>query len=289
MYFESPALLPGHAREQPRERADGGGRRGVEPDVGDDDLPRVEAARRHDEPELRPVERDGEVGLHGGSGHLPRRGVDPGGEVDRDHGRAARVDPLDRRGRLGTRRAAEPRAEEGVDHDVGARGVVGLDRLAALLAQDARRDPPVAPVRAAAADDREAPRGGIGPDRLRGDGGARAFHQLAGRLRVAGVPLLGGAHLRGGEERLVHRGQGRGRRWSGEARSATAVAAATVCECVSETSSSRIPTRSANASVFPASVTPGFGGPTISISFHVKRTPQPSALPTASLPQKRAA
>ena len=98
-----------------------------------------------------------------------------------------------------------------------------------------------------------------------------------------------GTHLRSGEERLVHRGQGRGRRWSGEARSATAVAAATVCECVSETSSSRIPMRSANASVFPASVTPGFGGPTISISFHVKRTPQPSALPTASLPQKRAA
>ena len=38
-----------------------------------------------------------------------------------------------------------------------------------------------------------------------------------------------------------------------------------------------------------ASVTPGFGGPTISISFHVKSTPQPSALPTASLPQNRAA
>jgi hypothetical protein len=39
----------------------------------------------------------------------------------------------------------------------------------------------------------------------------------------------------------------------------------------------------------PVSVTPGFGGPTISMSFHVNRTPQPSALPTASLPQKRAA
>ena len=50
-----------------------------------------------------------------------------------------------------------------------------------------------------------------------------------------------------------------------------------------------MPTRSAKASVLPASVTPGFGGPTISISFHVKRTPHPSALPTASLPQNRAA
>jgi len=50
-----------------------------------------------------------------------------------------------------------------------------------------------------------------------------------------------------------------------------------------------MPTFSAQRSVFPARVTPGFGGPTISISFHVKRTPQPSALPTASLPAKRAA
>src|SRR5262245_56446420 len=48
-------------------------------------------------------------------------------------------------------------------------------------------------------------------------------------------------------------------------------------------------TRSAKRRVFPVSVTPGFGGPTISISFHVKRTPHPSAFPTASLPQKRAA
>jgi hypothetical protein len=62
-----------------------------------------------------------------------------------------------------------------------------------------------------------------------------------------------------------------------------------VCECVSETSISRIPTRSAQRSVLPDSVTPGFGGPTISISFHVKRTPQPRAFPTASFPQNRAA
>ena len=49
------------------------------------------------------------------------------------------------------------------------------------------------------------------------------------------------------------------------------------------------PTRCAHAAVRPESRTPGFGRPAISISFQVKRTPQPSALPTASLPAKRAA
>ena len=62
-----------------------------------------------------------------------------------------------------------------------------------------------------------------------------------------------------------------------------------VCEWVSDTSISRMPTRSAQRSVRPASVTAGFGGPTISISFHVNSTPQPSAFPTASFPQNRAA
>ena len=48
--------------------------------------------------------------------------------------------------------------------------------------------------------------------------------------------------------------------------------------------------RSAHACVRPGSLTPGFGRPTISISFHAKRaTPKPSALPTASLPAKRPA
>ena len=48
-------------------------------------------------------------------------------------------------------------------------------------------------------------------------------------------------------------------------------------------------TFSAQAFVRPESFTPGLGRPTISISRHVKRTPQPSALPTASYPAKRAA
>jgi hypothetical protein len=44
-----------------------------------------------------------------------------------------------------------------------------------------------------------------------------------------------------------------------------------------------------HARVRPERLTLGFGRPTISISFHVKRTPMPSALPTASLPAKRPA
>ena len=51
------------------------------------------------------------------------------------------------------------------------------------------------------------------------------------------------------------------------------------------------PTRSAQAPTRPLRVTPGFGRPAISTSFHAKAraTPYPSAYPTASLPAKRAA
>ena len=48
-------------------------------------------------------------------------------------------------------------------------------------------------------------------------------------------------------------------------------------------------TRAAHAAVRPVRLTPGFGRPTISISRHVNGTPNPSALPTASLPANRAA
>ena len=77
----------------------------------------------------------------------------------------------------------EAGAEERVDHDVGAGRVVGLLRVATRLAQHPRRDPPVAAVRAAPADDGEASRVGEGPHRLVGDGGAGALHQLAGGVR----------------------------------------------------------------------------------------------------------
>ena len=261
-------------------------RRRLEPDVGDHDLAGVRATRRDHEAELSRVERHGEVGLDRLPGDLAGRGVDPGRQIHRDHRATRVVHALDRPGRVRSGLAVEAGPEEGVDDDVGAGRVVGLLRVATCLAQHARSDPPVAAVRAAPADDGEATRVGKGPQRLVGDGGARALHQLAGGLRIAGISLLGRAHLLGGEERLVHH-EGRGRRTGGASSSATHVAAATVCECVSETSISRIPTRSAKRRVLPASVIPGFGGPTISISFQVKSTPQPSALPTASLPQKR--
>ena len=67
------------------------------------------------------------------------------------------------------------------------------------------------------------------------------------------------------------------------------MAAASSREWVIERSIAPARTRSANAAVRPESVTAGFGRPTISTSLHVKRTPQPSALPTASLAAKRAA
>ena len=67
------------------------------------------------------------------------------------------------------------------------------------------------------------------------------------------------------------------------------MAAASSREWVMDRSIGPAATFSAQAAVFPESVTDGFGRPTISISFQVKRTPQPSALPTASLPANRPA
>jgi len=66
------------------------------------------------------------------------------------------------------------------------------------------------------------------------------------------------------------------------ASSATATAAASSRECVIESSIRPAPTRSAHWAVLPLRYTPGFGRPRISISFHVKYTPEPSAFPTAS-------
>ena len=55
-----------------------------EADVGDDDLTRVEAPRRDRVPDLRRVEGHRERRLDRGAGDPARRGVDPGGHVDRD-------------------------------------------------------------------------------------------------------------------------------------------------------------------------------------------------------------
>src|SRR4029077_10536797 len=69
----------------------------------------------------------------------------------------------------------------------------------------------------------------------------------------------------------------------------SATAPAMPLEWVIERSATVSPRFSAKASVRPERVTEGFGRPTISISRHEKSTPHPSALPTASLPAKRAA
>ena len=70
----------------------------------------------------------------------------------------------------------------------------------------------------------------------------------------------------------------------------TATAAASSRECVIESSIWPAPIRvGIPAAVRPLRCTPGFGRPWISISFQVKYTPQPSALPTASLAANRPA
>src|SRR4029077_1363708 len=63
----------------------------------------------------------------------------------------------------------------------------------------------------------------------------------------------------------------------------SATAPATPREWLIERSATVSPRRSADASVRPESLTAGWGRPTISISRQEKSTPQPSALPTASL------
>src|SRR4029077_3660208 len=109
------------------------------------------------------------------------------------------------------------------------------------------------------------------------DSRARALHQLLQRPLVR---LLGAPRLVGGQERLQpHVFASR----------TTATAAASSRECVIESSIFPAPTFSAHAAVRPVRKTPGFGRPRISISFQVKWTPDPSALPTASFAAKRPA
>ena len=182
------------------------------------------------------------VGIDGDARDLAGRGVDARGQVDGDDGQPAGVDPLDQRGRLRARRPVEPGAEQGVDHDVAPFDGVGLDRLPARLAKHSRRDPAVATVRAAAADDREPARVGIHAHRLVRDRCAGPLHQLGRRGREArGTP----------PRRRASRPPCRAARSPRRSRAhhssrTTQAAPAIVCECVSETSISRMPTRSAN-------------------------------------------
>src|SRR5581483_163440 len=214
--------------------------------------------------------------------NLARRRVDAGGDVDGDDRGPAAVDALDQLGRRRPRRAVEAGAEERVDNDVEALGIGRLDRLPTGLAKEAGGDAPVAAIRASPADDPETPSTGIRAHRLPRDRRASALHQLRHGVRVAGVAGLDRPHLVGGVERLVHPAHAR-------RGTTTATAAASSREWVMERSIAPASTWSAQAAVRPERRTDGFGRPAISISFQVKRTPQPSALPTASLPAKRAA
>jgi hypothetical protein len=78
------------------------------------------------------------------AGHLARRRVDPGRDVDRHDISVRCVDALDELRRLGLRGSAEPRPEEGIDDDVvPVQVLLRLVRDDARLAQDARGYPPV--------------------------------------------------------------------------------------------------------------------------------------------------
>ena len=72
----------------------------------------------------------------------------------------------------------ETGAEERVDNDVGTLDDIGLDGLPTRVAEHAGRDPAVTAVRAAAADDGEAPRVREHAHGLVRDARACALHQL---------------------------------------------------------------------------------------------------------------
>ena len=113
----------------------GFGERGVGVgDVGDADLAAARERGGGGEGRLREPHRHGEVGADGGAGRVARVRIEAGREVDRDDDRAAAVagavGPVDRRGGVGARRAAQAEAE--------ARAMVaGAEQRAKQLAADA--------------------------------------------------------------------------------------------------------------------------------------------------------
>ena len=178
-------------------------RAGLEPDVLELELAGMEASRRDDEPDHEPMERNRDGGLDRCPGDLARRRIHPGGDVHRHDGEARGVDLLDLPRRLRTRLVAKARPEERVDDDV-APGRHVLARLHDLRAEQPGRDAAVAAVRALPAHRHDA-----GARIVPGHGGrdrtAGPAHQLGHGCRIARIPLLRGAHLLRGVERLKHR------------------------------------------------------------------------------------
>ena len=125
----------------------------LEPDVRDLDLAGVEAPGRDDEPDLPAVHRHRHVRVDGRALDLAGRRVDAGGDVDGDHGRAERVDLLDRRRRIRARVRREARCRA-ARRSRRRRPRPALRSASSCLCQHAHRDPAVAAVRALAAEAR---------------------------------------------------------------------------------------------------------------------------------------
>ena len=88
---------------------------GGQADRHDANLAREVAARGQQKAALEPLERRRERGTHDRARRLARVGAQPRGQVERDHGEAALVDPSDRVGDEARGRPARSRPEQGVD------------------------------------------------------------------------------------------------------------------------------------------------------------------------------
>ena len=202
-------------------------------------------------PTLRAVERDGQVGLDRGARDLARRRVDAR-RAGRRRRRATPPALIRSITAAASGRGApwNPVPKSASTTTSAPAGVVRLDGVAARLPQDPRCDAPVAAVRAAAADDGDAacrpgtsgaprprpprPRAPSARPRSPGSRGT-APRPRASRRRSRAA--------RASRPRAPRRAARRDRRRT--------TRPAIVCECVSETSMSRIPTRSAQRSVLP--------------------------------------
>ena len=234
-------------------------------------------ARRRARPSA--VERDGHVRADGRAGDLAGRGVDAGREVDRDDRHAGRVHRLDQRGRLRARLAVEAGAEQRVDDHVGAARrpcVSSASRPASRRMRAAiRPSPPFEPPPHTAAIRRAS---GKRSQHLVGDRARRRAPSAPATSCPAPRPPASRPRCRAARSSSLGIGDDADRR-----RELARVRHREVDRARAE------PLRPGARSGRRA-CTAGFGRPTISISFQVKRpTPKPSALPTASLPAKRPA
>ena len=203
---------------------------------------RERAPRLEQEAELREADRQGLVGLHGGTAHLARVGAQPRRQVHGQHAgrRASRVDRLDPPGARGVHVPAQAGAEECVDDDValsrlerpdlgdahrqrprtGGPGValpcVGADRGHHLDRHPAQvempcRHPAIAAVVASTGHHAHAPSAREHAGRAPSDVLARHLHQeLGGHAPVLDRAPIEFPHLGGSDERPAvdeHRGK----------------------------------------------------------------------------------